>query len=492
MFEFTTPEKKGICSGNIEKYLRKLEGRRLSTHDVIIMRGDEIVFENYWAPFHQDFSHRMYSVSKSILSLAVGFAIQEGYLKLTDKICDLLPDEAAVESDENVRALTVRDMLMMSTAKAPEDWFSARHPDRVRFYFENKSKKSRPGGTIFEYDSPGSFVLGAALERRVGMKFMDYLRPRLFDKIGVSKEAHCLECPGGHSWSDSAVLCTARDLLLIGRFVLNGGRWNGEQLLNEEYIKEATGKQIDNNPTGVESYCTQGYGYLIWRTYDDSFFFNGMGCQLCICVPDKDIIFVYNGDNQGNAIAKDIIIDEFFDLIVRPAVDGELPKDKASEDSLKEYAESLKLYAVKSDLDRGFEKKINGKVYKLNENPMGITEISFDFTPEVCKLNYTNKQGKKTLIFRINENEFGIFPEEGYSDKIGSQFAEGHYYKCAASGAWIEEKKLFIKVQAIDDYFGILNINFGFTDENTVGIYMNKTAEDFFTTYVGFATGTVK
>ena len=120
---------------------------------------------------------------------------------------------------------------------------------------------------------------------------------------------------------------------------------------------------------------------------------------------------------------------------------------------------------------------------------MGITEVSFSFTDGRCALNYTNAQGDKTLYFGVNENEFGIFPEEGYSDEIGSQFAPGHYLRCAASAAWIEPQKLFIRVQAIDDYFGILNMNFGFKDENTVGIYMNKTAEDFFNTYRGYATG---
>jgi hypothetical protein len=178
-----------------------------------------------------------------------------------------------------------------------------------------------------------------------------------------------------------------------------------------------------------------------------------------------------------------------FDLIVRPAVDTELPEDAGAYESLKAYSDTLKLYAVSSNENRDFEKKIDGRVFTLDENPMGISELSFKFTDDVCELNYINKQGAKTLYFRINENEFGIFPEEGYSDEIGSQFAKGHYYKCAASGAWIEEKKLFIRVQATDDYFGILNMNFGFQDENTVGIYMTKTAEDFFNTYQGFATG---
>lgn len=489
MLKYTTPEKKGISSKNIEKYIKLLESRRLSTHDIIIMRGGEVLFEKYWEPFDESFLHRMYSVSKSVLSLAVGVAIDEGYLSLSDKIADLMPEEMQLQSDENMRALTLRDMLMMSTAKTPKPWFEARHPDRVRFYFENESKFSRPGGTIYEYDSPGSFVLGAILERRVGMPMMDYLRPRVLDKIGVSEGAKCLKCPGGHSWSDSAVLCTARDLLRLGMLVMNGGKWDGDQLISEEYIRAATSKQIDNSTGGLESFCTQGYGYLFWRTWDNSYFFHGIGCQFCICVPDKDIIFVYNGDNQGNDLAKSLIIDNFFDYIARPASECELPENKAAEEDLRRYTDTLMLYAAKSTHSRDFEKRINGKIFTLNENPMGIKRITFDFTDGVCSMHYTNAQGDKTLYFGIDENAFGLFPEEGYSKEVGSQFAEGHYYKCAASGAWIEPQKLFIRVQAIDEYLGILNMTFGFKDEDTVGIYMCKTAEDFFGTYQGFATG---
>lgn len=489
MFEYTTPEKKGIRSENIEKYIKILEGRKLATHDIIIMRDGEIVFEKYWEPFDENFLHRMYSVSKSIVSIAVGFAIQEGYLSLDDEVGKYLPEEMALQDDENMKRLTLKNLIMMSTAKVEKSWFTARHPDRVRYYFENDKIYSRPGGTIYTYDSPGSFVLCAILERVVGMPFMDYLRPRLFDKIGVSKEARCLKCPGGHSWGDSAVLCTPKDLLLIGKFMLNEGEWNGAQLLSREYCRAAVSKQIDNNYNGLEAYNTQGYGYLIWRTWDNSFFFNGMGSQLCVCVPDKNIVFVYNADTQGDELARHIIMDNFFELIVRCAKDSPLPGNEAAQKSLKEYTDSLKLYAVKNELSRDFERKIDAKTYILNENPMGIKKLSFRFTSGTCELNYTNAQGDKTLRFRIGENEFGLFPEEGYSDEVGSEFAPGRYYKCAASGAWVEPQKLFIRVQVIDDYFGILNMNFGFKDENTVGILMTKTAEDFFNTYQGYATG---
>ena len=484
---YKTPEAVGISSANIQKYINILEGRRMSTHSVIIARGDDIVFEKYWAPFTPDFQHRMYSISKSVVAIAVGFAEQEGLLSLDDPMSKFFADELKDQTDENMRNQTVRHMLVMSTAKLERGWFAARTDDRVRFYFENDRADSRPSGTIFQYDSTGSFVLGALVERLTGQPFMEYLRPRLFDKIGVSKEAYCLKCPGGHSWGDSGILCTPRDMLLIARFMLNGGKWNGEQLLNERFVKEATSRLIDNSGSNFAAYNTHGYGYLIWRDHDNSFSFNGMGCQFAVCVPETDIILMYNGDNQGTELAKDLIVDNFFGLISRTAQNEPLPENPEAQAAL---AEPLELMVADGDAYSDFQEKINGAVFAVAPNEMGISKLSLHFGEDGKNyLRYTNEQGDKELEFGMRENAFGYFPQEGYSDEVGSVRTKDFYYRCATSAAWVEPQKLFIKVQVIDKYFGRLNIVLGFRDENTVGIFMNKKAEDFFNEYKGYADG---
>ena len=485
---YTTPEKMGISSEHIEEYIRVLEDNKLNTHDVIISKGDHIVFEKYWAPFHKDFCHRMYSVTKSFVAIAIGFLRQDGKLDLDDPISKYFPEELAGQKDENMKNQTIRHMLMMSTAKTDRNWFAARPKDRVQYYFENDNPESRPSGTIFEYDSSGSFVLCALVERLSGMTFIDYLREKLFDKIGVSKEASCLKCPGGHSWGDSALICKPMDLWKTARFMLNKGKWDGEQILDESYVTLATTKQIDNDVLGVAGFDKLGYGYQIWMTHQNSFFFNGMGCQFAICVPEKDIILIYNGDNQGNDQAKSIVINNFFDIIVNHCEDRELELADAVE-SLAAFTKDLKLNAVKGAAFSEFEKDINGVIYEMNDNPMGIRSVRLEFHEDGGTLYYTNAQGDKELPFGRCENAFGYFPEEGYSDEVGSVSAEGHKYRCAASAAWIEPQKLFIKVQIIDKYFGILNMVLGFRD-GKLGLHMNKTAEDFLWTYQGYASGT--
>lgn len=487
---YVLPETKGIKSSWIYNYINKLEEAHLVTHNVIIARGGEIIFEKYWEPFHKDFLHRMYSVTKSYVSLAVGCLEQDGLINLDDPIIKYFPDELNCQKDENMRNQTIRQMLMMSTAKPERDWFKAKCEDRVRFYFENDLKDTRPAGTVFSYDSTGSFVLGALVERLTKKALLDYLREKFLDKIGFSKEAYMLKCPGGHSWGDSGLMCTAQDLLKTAAFCMNGGKYNGEQLLNEDYLKKATSKQIDNNTYGIYSHETCGYGYQIWRTYGNSYFFNGMGGQLAICIPDKDIIFIYNGDNQGIHNAKDIIIDNFFEMIVNNATDIPFKENVEEMKLLNDYTKSLKLFSAKGSKYKKIQDDINNVTYEMDSNPMGITKMRLSFEGENGMLYYTNAQGDKIIAFKMCENKFSEFPQHGYADLIGSQNGN-RLYKCAVSAAWISDFQLLIKVQIVDTYFGVLNINIGFK-ENRIGIKMIKAAEDFLLEYHGFASGIAK
>ena len=244
MFEHVTPEQVGVSSESLKKYIGILEKFNLSIHSIMMIRHGKIFYENYWKPFNKDFLHRMYSVSKSFVSIAIGFLVQDGLINLDDPVTAYLDDDITKDAFEEIKNQTIRNMLMMSTGKteATDGWFERKPTDRLRDYFESTSPEyggvPKIPGTIFDYDSPGSFVLGSIVEIITGKKLMDYLREKLFDKIGVSKEAYCLSCPGGHSWGDSAVMCTSEDLARVTQFMLNGGSWNGEQILDRDYALE--------------------------------------------------------------------------------------------------------------------------------------------------------------------------------------------------------------------------------------------------------------
>ena len=480
--KYATPESCGISTADIKYYVDMLEADGLATHSLIIARGDNIIFEKYWEPFDRDFKHRLYSVTKSFASLAIGFAEQDGLISLDDEISRYFPEECKSAPDDYARHQTVRDMLMMRSAYPnSRSWFNLSPDDRVLNYFADNRGSYYPSGSLFRYDSTGSFILGSLVERVTGRDIIDYLNEKLFSKIGV-EGAYTLKCPGGHSWMDSALLMRPIDLMKTARFVLSGGKWNGEQILNENYVKTATSNLVPTTNYGER--CTEGhgYGYQIWRTKHNSFFFNGMGCQLAVCNPDKDLILVYNSDNQGNPIAKAIIMNGFFDIIHRNAKDTPLPEYTG------EPIGDLKLFACSGSYDSPVSDNVIGKRYVLSSNPMGIEYFTLDISGDEGSFTYKNNSGEKSILFGMNKNVFSKFPEEGYSDEIGSKSAPGHKYDSAASAAWICDNTLLIRVQVIDKYFGNMSVALSFVGDE-VAVRMMKNAENFLGGYDGYAKG---
>ena len=294
---FMTPEECGISSSHVLAFYKELELYGLSTNAVIMSRGDSIFTECYWAPFHQNFLHRMYSVSKSFVAIAIGLCQQDGLLSLSDPLTRFFPEYQHLPVPHNA---TIREMLTMTTnIETSKSWFRSGTTDRTAFYFERPIQKHP--GTLFHYDSMGSYVLGVVVEKLTNKSLLDYLQDKILRDIGFSPNAYFLQCPGGHSWGDSGLMCTARDLWLFARFVLNKGSWNGKRYLDEKYISDATSCQISNDPYGFFNYHSMhGYGYQFWCAPDGCFAAKGMGLQLAFCDPRHDFILIVNSNNQGN------------------------------------------------------------------------------------------------------------------------------------------------------------------------------------------------
>lgn len=495
MLEKVTPEQVGISSKSVKKYIKILEKNEFSTHSIVMLRHGKVFYEAYWEPFHKDFLHRIYSSTKSFVALAIGFLQQDGLIDLDAPAVSYLDDDITKNACDEVKKQTIRDMLIMSTAGmcTVAGFFKEKPEDRLRYYYDcagpDSSVKPKLTGSTFLYDSSGSFVLGCIVEIITGMGLMDYLREKLFDKIGFSKEAYCLTCPGGHAWSDSGILCRPMDLAKVMQFLLNEGEWNGEQILDKKFIKEATSNLVSTKRAAHrDSGGTYGYGYLIWRTAGNGFAFMGLGNQLAIAFPDYDMVFVVTADNQTNPkTGEAVMIDRLLEEIAETAKNEALDEDKEAYSDLMDFTNSLKLYSFSGSIEENISKEISGKTFIMEENPMGISKIKFTFTDDVCKMDYTNAQSDKTIEFGINKNVFGIFPQEGYSDLVGNTYAPGNYYKCAASAAWTHERNLEILVQVIDKYFGKLFIKVFFTEDGRIAVSMNKTAENFMNEYMGYA-----
>ena len=473
MIRKVTPLEAGMSEEVIRDFLKTLRRHEINLHSVLMMKGENLFFEQYWAPFDGNTIHRMYSVTKSFVSIAIGCLLDEGKLRLDAPVIKYFPDKLPETVHPLLAAQTIRDMLTMRTCFVGSNWFRPEVKDRCAFYFAQTPTK--PSGTVFDYDSTGSYILGVLAERLSGMPLLDYLKLKVLNRIGGFENAQMLKTPDGTAWGDSALLCTPRALLNFARFVMNMGTWEGERLLSEAYLEEAVLPWAQTDLECRRTYDGWGYGYQIWRSEMNSFSFHGMGGQYAICVPEKDFIFVCTGDNQYNRpLAAPIIFRSVFEML--------LGAEEAPE-------ETGCLPVAHGEPYSGFARLIDGAEFACEENPMGMKRFRLCFTGENCRLEYENAQGEKQLAFGMKENAFGLFPQLGYSDEYGNVHEITDFrYRCAASAGWIAEKTLQIRVQIIDRYFGSTTMTFAFKDENTVGVRMIKVAEDFLNEYEGWMT----
>lgn len=490
MFERITPEKAGIESKKLVNLINVLNSKGLNTHSMLMMKDDKVFFETYFKPFSQDYLHRFYSQTKSYVGIAIGLLEEEGKLNLDDPIVKYFPEYFVDRKpNEFLKNQTIRHMLEMRTAKKFENsWFYLDDDDRVSLYF--KGQFVRPSGASWEYDSDGSQVLCVLVEKLSGMKLLDYLKEKLFNKMGTFQNAYALSTPTGYTWGDSAFVGTLRDQASFGYLLLKEGNFNGEQLINKDYVRKATSNLVNNNENFYFNHYNYGYGYQIWHLRGNDFMTTGMGDQLTMVFKDKGIIFAIHSSNQGNPLSRDFIIDEVY-KVVDSISNSSLEENRHENEELEKLCSSLELrhldYGVKSNL----ENKVNGKTFICEENQMGIKEFSLKFDGDKGTFAYENAQGKKEIHFGRGFNVFETFPQEGYSNMVGKEVTKGYFYKCANSGAWIDNERFKLEVEIIDKYLGNLIVYFGFKD-NKAFIRMKKNAEYFLREYFGDLVATLK
>lgn len=485
MLKNVTPESVGVSSEKILSFVEMLEDYGFATHSILMARGDNIFLECYYAPFHKDYLHRQYSISKSFITLALGFAEADGLLSLDDPFMKYFPEYRNENVCERFEEATIKDMLTMRSCMVDYGiWWGGE--DRAAAYFTKGSRQI--SGTNFDYDSSGSFLIGCIVEKVTGKPYIEYLKEKVLLDMGFSGDAYCLTAPGGHSHSDSGLMCTARDLMLAGRLLMCGGVYNGKRYLSEDFVKAAVSKQTDNDLGGsLALHKNHGYGYLIWKLPNDGFAFLGAANQFVVCDPEHDFIFVINSENiYRDESVYTVIMHELYRYIL-PSMNEPLPENRTSYKALEEHVASAKLVSLEGGVKTDFADIINGRKYILEENENGINYVKFTFEGECGVMEFEDENGINHLTFGIGYNELGLFPGKKRMSKVASQYTDGQY-RCATSAIWCEEKKLHIMSQVIDDYLGNVHIVAGFKDER-VSISMIKHGQRILDNYNGKLVG---
>lgn len=277
----------------------------LDIHSVMVLQGGNVKGETWRAPGAPDVPHIMNSVSKPFTATAVGFAATEGLLSLDDKVVSFFPEILPDTVSPNLAAMTVRDLLTMSCGQTRENFDIRRQDADWARLFLAEPVPEQPG-TYFMYNSLGTYMLSAIVTKVTGQKVVDYLRPRLFDPLGIGP-VRWDESPTGVNCGGWGAYLLTEDMAKFGQTFLDGGKYRGRQVIPAAWVAEASRLQVDSRPGGIsdESYARrnpatddwlQGYGYQMWRCRHNAFRADGAAGQYIIILPELDAVIVVTAD----------------------------------------------------------------------------------------------------------------------------------------------------------------------------------------------------
>lgn len=467
-FEKSSPEETGIPSECIIRFIDRLQKRQIPMHSLLLMHRDKLVFEGYYAPLTAHSLHRMFSISKSFTSIAIGLLADEGRLSLEDPIIKYFPEKLPDKDSIHpwVAQMTIKDMLMMRTCHASTTYKLDMASDWVASFFT--TQPTHPSGTIFHYDTSAAHTLCALAEKLAGQNMLDYIKKKLHVLV-FSEESYMIKDPFGVSMGGSGLVALPIDMMKFGYFIAHRGLVLGEQLLSSSYIDMAVSPLTANCVTAPLPSEAQGYGLQFWRNERNGFTCYGMGGQLIIFLPDYELICVTTADTQSIQGGNQQIYDALYEELLPYIQDQTCPPNETAKRALSETRSSLAIKPLESSLPEKLH-TINGRTYYVQNEASDFQSFSVLFTENTGTLSFIYKNTPYHVSFGIGCMQTGAFPIYSL------------WY--AASGAWLFDGTLLIRAHIIDAYVGIVQFQLSFQDDSLT-IFMTKKEESLFHEFNG-------
>ena len=428
-----TPASQGVDSRRIGQFLDAFEAAPgVDPHSLMIVRHGHVVAEGWWAPYSRDRRQLLYSLSKSFTSTAAAFACAEGLLRLDDPVISYFPEFEAEITDPRTRSILVRHLLSMASGHSEEQWGEAvtRDPHEPVRGFLLGGPDQEPG-TVFAYNQPCTHTVGAIIQRAAGERLLDYLRPRLFDPLGIGDLAW-RQRPAGRDLGHSGLHATTDAVAKLGQLYLQRGVWNGVRLLSEEWVEQATRQQIDNSGSGENADWEQGYGFQFWMSRHG---YRGDGAygQYCVVLPEQDAVIAITSETIDMQAVLDLVWQHLL-----PSFDGEPDADADVE-----LAERLSQLALPSCTGSAAENAgTDAFVCTADKGP--IAELRAEQCPDDSGdwlLTLTERVVEEPISF-----EYGSFPRGPFTLRLtpgGDWRTSGpDELPTAVSGGWTDPDTL--------------------------------------------------
>ncbi len=446
----STPEAQGISSTAILAFVEAADQQSVTTNAIqsfMLQRHGHVVAEGWWSPYGPEIPHKLFSLSKSFTSTAVGLAIADGKLSLDDPVLSFFPEDAPSAPGTYLKAMRVRDLLIMSSGQNSNTVTrlgevmrnSARSGEKITKAFLAAPVECKPG-TLFIYNTPGSYMLSAIVQKVTGETVFDYLRPRLFEPLGIENPTWDAS-PQGITFGGVGLNIRTEDIARFGQLYLQKGEWKGKQLLPATWVETATARQTSNGSEPTSDW-DQGYGYQFWRCRHGLYRGDGAFGQFCIVMPQQDAVVAITSGTRDMQAVMNLVWEKLL-----PAMQPTpLPADAESDQKLEHVLAGLTLHQPQgsaTSATSAIAAQVSGKTYQFPTNAQNIDAVTLEF-----------KGPDMTLVVRSLGQEYRIACGSGVWKKERTAFVAGADSWVAApveqpiatSGAWTADDTYTVKL----------------------------------------------
>ncbi len=443
----STPEAQGVSSAAVLAFVDEAEKKVDSMHSFMLLRHGHVVAEGWWRPYGAKTRHELYSLSKSFTSTAVGLAVAEGKLSLDDPVLKFFPDDTPDSPSNNLKAMRVRDLLRMSTGHQTEPGLAASKEPWTKTFLAHPVP-FKPG-THFLYNTAGTYMQSAIVQKATGKTVLEYLKPRLFEPLGIEDPTWGTS-PQGISLGGYGLSVRTEDIARFGQLYLQKGVWHGRKLIPSEWVEAATALQTSNG-SNPQSDWEQGYGYQFWRCRHGAYRGDGAFGQFCLVMPEQDAVLAITSGTRDMQAVLNLVWDHLL-----PAMkSGPLPADDEADKKLHAKLAGLTLPTPKGSASARIPREVSGKQYSFAANDQKVETIGIEIGAGGDGVTLIGKFGGAEQRIACGSGEW----KEG-------RFAFGRQpsQPAAASGAWTADGVYTARVCFYETPF-VVTLRLSFSDD---------------------------
>jgi CubicO group peptidase (beta-lactamase class C family) len=480
----STPEKEGVQSQGILTFLDSAMMGNNEFHSFMILRHGKVISEGWWDPYRSDIKHTMYSCSKSFTATAVGLAANEKLLNVNDKVITFFRDQLPDTVGAYMREVAIKDLLTMSVGQDPDPTFQVVDDTNWVKSFLATPILNKPGSK-FLYNSLATYMLSAIVQKVTGEKVIDYLKPRLFEPLGI-EDVDWETDPKGVNTGGWGLRLRTEDMAKFGQLFLQRGRWNGKRILPESWIKDASSAKIIQHPEYSQSKrdssdWEQGYGYQMWRCRNNAFRADGAFGQFIVVMPDQDAVVVITSESPDMQDELNMV----WKFLLPAMQNKKVSVNDSTNQALAQQLRSLVLPIPVNNNTSDLVPSIEGKDFTMDSNEYKIQSISFDFDDETCVLTMKTNTDVYRLSFGAGKWKEGETKRKGpYLVNKAQAYLEGlPPFKVAGVYNWRDDNKLVLVLRYIESpHTETMTFRF---DENKLQVEMRKSFSDAKTVLTG-------